>query len=56
MNIELDASPEQLTAMRNHIEENWRLLGETEPHWSVLSQENFRTANIELTKDKFYAR
>jgi SAM-dependent methyltransferase len=55
MNIELNASPEQLTAMRNHIEENWRLLGETEPHWSVLSQENFRTANIELTKDEFYA-
>jgi hypothetical protein len=54
MEIELDASPEQLIAMRNQIEENWRRLGIDDPHWSVLSHDNYRAANIEQTKAAFF--
>ncbi len=54
MDIELDATPEQLQAMRNHIEENWRQLGISDPHWSVMTHELFRAANIEQNKEAFY--
>jgi SAM-dependent methyltransferase len=54
MDIELDATPEQLRAIRNHIEENWRQLGMSDPHWSVITDDQFRAANIEQTQDRFF--
>jgi 2-polyprenyl-3-methyl-5-hydroxy-6-metoxy-1,4-benzoquinol methylase len=38
-----------------HIQETWQHLGETEPHWSVLSTEQFSRTSIEQTKGTFYA-
>src|SRR5215467_5814473 len=35
--IEVDASEVQLSAMITHLEANWHRLGLTDPHWSVLS-------------------
>src|SRR5690349_7073044 len=33
--VEVDASPSQLSSMMRHIEANWRQLGLSDPHWSV---------------------
>jgi 2-polyprenyl-3-methyl-5-hydroxy-6-metoxy-1,4-benzoquinol methylase len=33
----------------------WRALGETEPHWSVVTAEQFRSSNIAATLDDFFA-
>ena len=54
MDIELDATPEQLQAMRNHIEENWQRLGISDPHWSVVTHDQFRASNIDQNMELFY--
>jgi SAM-dependent methyltransferase len=37
-----------------HIQKVWESLGETEPHWSVLSADQFRSSRIEATRSEFY--
>lgn len=55
MDIEVDVPPETLAAMIRHIEANWALLGENEPHWSVLSVEKFKAGQIGDNIQEFYA-
>jgi SAM-dependent methyltransferase len=55
MDIEVEVPTETLTAMIRHIERNWALLGEREPHWSVLTHERFKAGEIEENIDEFYA-
>ena len=38
-----------------HVETCWRNLGETEPHWSVLTNPEFKSNRIAETGDEFYA-
>jgi SAM-dependent methyltransferase len=52
--VEVNASHLQLSVMMSHIEANWQNLGLSEPHWSVLSQEAFRSSNIVRTEERFY--
>jgi SAM-dependent methyltransferase len=52
--VEVDASASQLAMMMTHIESNWHHLGQTEPHWSVVTSEEFLASNIIRTKDRFY--
>ena len=52
--IETEPNPDVLRAMFNRVQEQWRALGETEPHWSVLSHERFKSKNIAKTEDEFY--
>lgn len=52
--IEVDVSAETLAAMLRHVEGNWAILGEKEPHWSVLSAERFKAASIADNIDEFY--
>lgn len=44
--VQLAGPPEQLDAMFRQVAEQWRVLGESEPHWSVLTEERFRLRNI----------
>ena len=37
-----------------HIQNVWEHLGETEPHWSVLVWEQFKSLNIKETRSEFY--
>jgi 2-polyprenyl-3-methyl-5-hydroxy-6-metoxy-1,4-benzoquinol methylase len=37
-----------------HIQNVWEHLGETEPHWSVLVWEQFKSLNIKETRNEFY--
>jgi 2-polyprenyl-3-methyl-5-hydroxy-6-metoxy-1,4-benzoquinol methylase len=50
----MDASDVQLSAMIRHIEGNWQNLGLSEPHWSVLTNEAFRSTNIARSEERFY--
>ena len=47
-----DALLEKLLA---HIQQSWQLLGQQEPHWSVVSVEAFKQANLAQNRAKFYA-
>lgn len=37
-----------------HIQRVWNELGETEPHWSVLTAEKFKSARIEESRQEFF--
>jgi len=43
-----------LRPLFSHIQNVWENLGETEPHWSVLSSEQFKSSRIEVTRSEFY--
>lgn len=53
--VEVEASDADVQAMMDRISREWRKFGETEPHWSVLTSEQFTTANIAENIDRFYA-
>ena len=55
MDIEIDVPPDILAAMIRHIEGNWVLLGENEPHWSVLTNEKFKASQLGDNIEEFYA-
>jgi SAM-dependent methyltransferase len=44
--VDLDASPEAIKRLFEHIEANWSELGRKEPHWSVLTDERFKSAAL----------
>jgi 2-polyprenyl-3-methyl-5-hydroxy-6-metoxy-1,4-benzoquinol methylase len=54
MLIEHAYSEFDLQLLLNHIQETWQYLGEKEPHWSVITSEQFLQSNIQNTKDMFY--
>jgi SAM-dependent methyltransferase len=43
-----------LQPLFSHIQNVWENLGETEPYWSVLSSDQFKSARIEVTRSEFY--
>ena len=55
MAIEEVSSEADLERLFAHIQQTWQRLGEEDPHWSVLTSEEFRTNHIHLSLDKFYA-
>lgn len=40
MDVQLDAAPEMLAALFAKVGAQWHHLGETEPHWSVLTNDS----------------
>src|SRR5579863_2311530 len=52
--VEIDASPSQLSAMMRRVESQWQRLGSSEPHWSVITADAFRAAHIKDTEAAFY--
>ena len=55
MEIEDVHSDEDLEKLFAHIQRTWQHLGETEPHWSVLTSEEYLSGNVQLSMEKFYA-
>lgn len=53
MHVDIHANPTELAAMIAHVERTWHNLGTTEPHWSVLSQPEYRADLISDTKSQF---
>lgn len=54
-NVEVRCTPEQLQAMFNGIAANWTKFGETEPHWSVLTNPVFFQDTLQEHLDSFFA-
>lgn len=53
--IDTDIGSVALAEVLAHIETCWRNLGETEPHWSVLTNPQFKSDRIAETGNEFYA-
>jgi len=54
MKVELDASPEQLAELCAKTAAQWHYLGETEPYWSVITQENYLLSHFAQGRETFY--
>lgn len=55
LDIEVDATPEQLAALFDRIATTWSDLGDDEPFWSVISRDDFRAGATDEAIDRFYA-
>lgn len=55
LEIETEASPEQLARLTEHLARYWTRIGIDAPHWSVVTQERFRPGNIAANLADFYA-
>jgi SAM-dependent methyltransferase len=53
--IEWETDPDTQGRLVRYVTDTWAALGQTEPHWSVLSTDAFKAANIERTEAAFYA-
>ena len=55
MQVQLGASPEQMALLFAKVSAQWHHLGETEPHWSVLTNESYFQKNLHTNSQAFYA-
>jgi 2-polyprenyl-3-methyl-5-hydroxy-6-metoxy-1,4-benzoquinol methylase len=55
MQIEIKVPPEKLALLLAKTSSQWQHLGETEPHWSVLTNENYFQKNFHMKQAEFYA-
>lgn len=53
--VELPQNEAQLQPMFDHVAASWAKLGNEEPHWSVVTAENFKSDRIAETEQEFYA-
>lgn len=54
--VELDATDEQLAAMRRHVEAVWSAYGEEQAYWSVLTAARYRDDRLDQAAlDEFFA-
>jgi len=53
--IDLRGSASDLATMFQHVGASWVHLGESEPHWSVITAEQYKSARIGDTENAFYA-
>jgi SAM-dependent methyltransferase len=44
--VDVDPGPDELRALFERLREQWRRLGEAEPFWSVLTHDEFRSAQL----------
>ena len=52
--IDIDISESDKEALFSHIQNVWNHLGETEPHWSVLTSDRFKRENLNESENHFY--
>lgn len=55
MHVQLQAAPEQLAALLAKVAAQWQHLGQTEPHWSVLTNDSYTQDNLPRNQTAFYA-
>jgi SAM-dependent methyltransferase len=54
MSVDVTVSEEQAQRLLDRIHHQWQRLGESQPHWSVLTSERFRPAEIEKNREAFH--
>lgn len=52
--VDVDVANEPLARMMQRVEQNFRYLGENEPHWSVITDERYRAKNIGANEREFF--
>jgi SAM-dependent methyltransferase len=55
MELELTDDPETTAALLDHIAATWTSLGELDPHYSVVTNEDFRRDSFGAHEDEFFA-
>ena len=53
--VQTEVTPAQLQEMVARVERNFRHMGETEPHWSVLTSDRYKADKISETEREFFA-
>ncbi|HXS53464.1 MAG TPA: class I SAM-dependent methyltransferase [Usitatibacter sp.] len=53
--VEVHAAPEDEERLFRRVQSVWHALGKEQPHWSVITDDAFRSENIGATRDDFYA-
>jgi cyclopropane fatty-acyl-phospholipid synthase-like methyltransferase len=52
--VDTEATAEQFEKIFQRIREQWTELGDTEPHWSVTTHENYKVENFAKHEEEFY--
>ena len=52
--VDVDADPETLRRLLDRVQRCWTQLGETQPHWSVLTHDQYKTENFSANAEDFY--
>ena len=52
--VDIEATAEQFEQIFTRIRGQWTELGETEPHWSVTTHENYKAENFAKHEEEFY--
>lgn len=55
MKVELNVEPEQMAKLYAKTAAQWNHLGETEPYWSVITQENYLQSRFQQSREVFFA-
>lgn len=55
MKVQLTAPTDKLLALFSKVSDQWHHLGETEPHWSVLTNESYFQEHFHMNREAFYA-
>jgi len=55
MRIDAVDDPAQVARLLDHIAKTWTGFGETEPHFSVITDEKFKAARLDANRDAFHA-
>ena len=55
IDVDVQTDEASLARLLAHVEQTWTRLGDEEPHWSVLSAEEFKAANLPEHEAAFYA-
>lgn len=53
--VQVEVTPQQQQALFQRVQAVWHALGESKPHWSVITAEEYEPANIDRTMDAFYS-
>jgi 2-polyprenyl-3-methyl-5-hydroxy-6-metoxy-1,4-benzoquinol methylase len=54
--VEVDVGPDMLGELLDRVRKQWSKLGESEPYWSVLTEDKFRLTNMTGSNlDEFYS-
>lgn len=53
--VQVEVGPEARERLFRRVQETWQTLGEEQPHWSVVTAEEFRPGRIGESLESFYA-
>ena len=53
--VDMAATPDQLSQMLKRVAAGWSNLGASEPHWSVLTLQEYKSTSIRDTEEQFFA-